>query len=337
MGAVVMSVVAVALTVSAALLRPMPAAAHDIDVTSVARIFIDELGEGRYMLSVVDAQAPTITDPQGVLPARCHPVEDAAVEVSAGFVFQCDGALAAGDVLTLPWTLAGVVALARWADGSDATAYFRGRGATVPIEIADLQGGFASGVGVAGTYFMLGVEHILLGVDHLLFVLGLLLLVRGFHPLVKTITAFTLAHSITLCAAALGFVPIDRAPIEAAIALSIVLLAREVVVADRGLVHLTHRKPWLVAFIFGLLHGLGFAGALGDIGLPDRAIPLALLFFNVGVEAGQLFFVCTLIVFGAVFARPLRAHMPKLQPVLGYALGALATLWFFDRLPAIWG
>ena len=190
---------------------------------------------------------------------------------------------------------------------------------------------------VAETYSVLGIEHILLGIDHLLFVLGLLLLVRGFIPLVKTVTAFTVAHSITLAASVLGYIPLDRAPIEAAIALSIVLLAREIVVADRGLVHLTHRKPWVVAFVFGLLHGLGFAGALGEIGLPASAIPLALLFFNLGVEAGQLAFVVVLLVLHRLLHARLQAALPRMKPALGYSLGALAALWFFERLPAIWG
>lgn len=325
--------------VVAALTLATPAVAHDVDVTSVARIFIDEISPGRYVLSVVDSQVPPIADPRGVLPVRCLPVEeeDAEVQVTSGFVFQCEGGLDADDVLTLPWSLAGVVALARWSDGSSATAYFRGRSGAVLIEVGDLLAGFGSGLSVAGTYLGLGAEHILLGIDHLLFVLGLLLLVHGFVPLVKTITAFTLAHSLTLCASVLGYIPVDRAPIEAAIALSIILLAREVVVADRGLLHLTHRKPWLVAFIFGLLHGLGFAGALGEIGLPESAVPLALLFFNLGVEVGQLVFVVALIVAARALQKTLRPHIPKLQPALGYALGALATLWFFDRLPAIWG
>ena len=316
-----------------------PVVAHDVDVTSVARVFLDELEEGQYLLSVVDRQVPAITDPRRVLPDHCWTVDaaDVGVQVTAGFVFECGGGLAEDDVLTLPWSLAGVVVLARWGDGSTITSYFRGQGGIVPVQVGALRGGLASRLGVAGTYFGLGAEHILLGVDHLLFVLGLLLLVHGFVPLVKTITAFTLAHSLTLCASVLGFVPLDRSPIEAAIALSIILLAREIVVADRGRLHLTHRKPWLVAFTFGLLHGLGFAGALGEIGLPERAIPLALLFFNVGVEAGQLVFVLFLVAVARVLAKSRAEPLPRLQPVLGYALGALATLWFFDRLPAIWG
>jgi len=316
-----------------------PVLAHDVDVTSVARVFLDEIAEGRYLLSVVDAKVPRITDPRAVLPARCTPVaaEDIGIRVLSGFVFECERPLEAGDVLTLPWSLAGVVVLARWADGSAGSGYFRGGRGVVPVALGDLRANGASLFRVAGTYLRLGTEHILLGIDHLLFVLGLMLLVRGFVPLVKTITAFTLAHSVTLAASALGYIPIHRAPIEAAIALSIVLLAREIVVAGRGPAHLTHRKPWLVAFVFGLLHGLGFAGALGDIGLPESAIPSALLFFNLGVEAGQLAFVLVLLLVHRLLLATKRLQLPKLDPFLGYALGALATMWFFDRLPSIWG
>jgi hypothetical protein len=329
----------IALAGAAVLLGPRPAHSHDVDVTSVARVFLDELGDGRYLLSVVDLQVPPITDPRGVLPARCAPlpVEMAEVRVVAGFVFECETPLDGDDVLVLPWDLAGVVVLARWVDGPSASAYFRGAQGTVPVSMAELRAAPGSRLRLAGTYLRLGAEHILLGIDHLLFVLGLLLLVRGLVPLVKTITAFTVAHSITLGASVLGYIPLDRAPIEAAIALSIVLLAREIVVADRGLVHLTHRKPWLVAFVFGLLHGLGFAGALGEIGLPPSAIPTALLFFNLGVEVGQLAFVLVLIALHRLVRSALAELAPRLRPVLGYGIGALATLWFVERLPAIWG
>ena len=323
----------------ALLAMPTVGAAHDVDVTSVARVFLEEVGEGRYLLSVVDAQAPPIIDRRGVLPIRCVPVPEQEVEVSivSGFAFECETPLTEGDELTFPWALAGVVALARWADGTESSAYFRGFQGSVPVLIGQLQAGSQSRWRVAGTYLILGTEHILLGIDHLLFVLGLLLLVRGFIPLVKTVTAFTVAHSFTLGASVLGYIPLDRSAIEATIALSIVLLAREIVAADRGVIHLTHRKPWLVAFVFGLLHGLGFAGALGEIGLPDTAIPLALLFFNLGVEAGQLLFVLLLLAAHSLLKDVIRARLPKMEPILGYALGALATLWFFDRLPGIWG
>ncbi|MEQ1858176.1 MAG: HupE/UreJ family protein, partial [Longimicrobiales bacterium] len=322
----------------AALALPVRVAeAHDVDVTSVARVFLDEIGERRYVLSVVDTQVPPITDPGSVLPADCAAVEDATVRIVSGFVFECASPLDADDTLLLPWALAGVVVVARWRDGSGASVYFRGSQGRVAVPLGDLRAAPGSGTRIAGTYMRLGAEHILLGIDHLLFVLGLLLLVRGVTPLVMTITAFTLAHSLTLGASVFGLIPLDRAPIEAAIALSIVMLAREIVVADRGVVHLTHRMPWLVAFVFGLLHGLGFAGALGDIGLPERAIPLALLFFNLGVEAGQLAFVLLLVALYRLAGGAFGPKLLRARPAMGYALGALATLWFFQRLPPVWG
>lgn len=205
------------------------------------------------------------------------------------------------------------------------------------IRMAELGAASGSRVRLARRYFGLGMEHILLGVDHLLFVLGLLLLVRKVGSLVKTITAFTVAHSITLGAAVLGLVSVDLEPVEAAIALSIVLLAREIVVGRQGTVHLVHHWPWLVAFGFGLLHGLGFAGALGRIGLRSEDIPAALLFFNLGVEAGQLAFVAAVLAAHRMIRRWRHRASPWLEPALGYSLGTLATLWFFERLPTVWG
>lgn len=314
-----------------------PLAAHDVDVTSVARVFLDEIGERRYVLSIVDLQVPPIADPASVLPADCSPIDDPNVRVVSGIEFACDSPLDGDDTLLLPWRLAGVVVVARWADGSGASVYFRGAQGTVGVALGDLRAAPGSGTRVAATYFVLGGEHILLGIDHLLFVLGLLLLVRGLAALVMTVTAFTVAHSITLAASVFGFIPLERGAIEAAIALSIVMLAREIVAAGRGELHLTHRMPWLVAFVFGLLHGLGFAGALGEIGLPERAIPLALLFFNLGVEAGQLSFVLVLVVLHRLIGGALERRLQHVRPAMGYALGALATLWFFERLPAVWG
>ena len=323
-----------------ALCFPTVTAAHDVDVTSIARIFLDQIGDRRYVLSVVDTKVPPTVGREGVLPAGCTPLptEAAGVRLVAGFAFECDRALTFDDVITLPWPLAGVVALVRWSDGTRTSALFRGDGRRVAVRLADLSAGAGSTGRLAGRYFVLGGHHILFGIDHLLFVLGLFLLLRGFWPLVKTITAFTIAHSITLAAAVLGYVPVDRAPVEAGIALSIVLLAREIVTGHRGHVHLVHRQPWLVAFVFGLLHGLGFAGALGEIGLRPSDVPLALLFFNLGVEAGQLTFVLALLalsrVLRFVIVRELR---PRLEPALGYTLGALATAWLFQRLPAVRG
>jgi hydrogenase/urease accessory protein HupE len=179
---------------------------------------------------------------------------------------------------------------------------------------------------------VLGVEHILAGIDHLLFVLSLLLIVRGFKRIVATITAFTIAHSLTLAAATLGLVDIPGPPVEAAIALSIVFVASEVVRGSRGKPGLTAHAPWVVAFGFGLLHGFGFAGALAEVGLPQKAIPLALLTFNVGVEIGQLLFVVAMLAAGSVLSRlPLR--MPQWGArVAPYAIGTVAMFWVAERV-----
>lgn len=189
-------------------------------------------------------------------------------------------------------------------------------------------------VQIAATYLGLGVEHILLGVDHLLFVLALLLIVTGTRRLVATITAFTVAHSITLAAATLGFVRIPIAPVEAVIALSIVFVASEVLRTQRGHACLTAHAPWLVAFVFGLLHGFGFASALGEIGLPQNRIPVALLFFNLGVEAGQLLFVAAVLVvrhwLHGVFADWPR-WATRIPP---YAIGSVAMFWVMQRIAA---
>ena len=183
---------------------------------------------------------------------------------------------------------------------------------------------------LAGTYFVLGVEHILFGIDHLLFVLALLLIVEGVRKLVFTITAFTVAHSLTLVAATLGWVDVPGAPVEAVIALSIVFVAAEIVHGLRGREGLTARSPWVVALVFGLLHGLGFAGALHEVGLPDHAIPLALLLFNVGVEAGQLLFVAGALAVGAVLARVPLGSLTRALPA--YAIGTVAAYWTIERV-----
>ena len=189
------------------------------------------------------------------------------------------------------------------------------------------------GVGaVAWSYFVLGVEHILGGIDHLLFVLALLLIVRGSRRIIATVTAFTVAHSLTLAAATLGWVHVPGPPVEAIIALSIVFVASEVVHARQGRKGLTEQAPWVVAFSFGLLHGFGFAGALAEVGLPQIAIPLALLTFNVGVEVGQLMFVAVVLVLGHIGARFLRGDASWLPVATAYAIGSVAAYWTIERI-----
>ncbi len=187
---------------------------------------------------------------------------------------------------------------------------------------------------VAWSYLVLGIEHILGGVDHLLFVLALLLIVRGGRRIFLTITAFTVAHSLTLVAATLGWVHVPGPPVEAVIALSIVFVAAEAIHGLQGRPGLTARAPWVVAFSFGLLHGFGFAGALAEVGLPQKAIPVALLMFNVGVEVGQLIFVVAVLALRAVLAR-LAFTWPRWMPyVAPYAIGAVAMFWVIERIGA---
>ncbi|MCI0516307.1 MAG: HupE/UreJ family protein [Woeseiaceae bacterium] len=183
---------------------------------------------------------------------------------------------------------------------------------------------------VARTYTGLGVEHIMLGIDHLLFVLALLMIVAGWRVLVATVTSFTVAHSITLAAATLGLVHVPQAPVEAVIALSILFVAMEIVHWRQGNPGLTRQYPWIVAFVFGLLHGFGFAGALSDIGLPEHAIPLALLFFNVGVELGQLLFIAAVLLTWWIFRKIPWPSWAWRVPV--YGIGSMAAYWTIDRV-----
>ena len=196
------------------------------------------------------------------------------------------------------------------------------------------QGAFAR----FGGYFGLGVDHILTGLDHLLFLFALLLLIRRVRPLVAAITSFTVAHSVSLAAATLEWIVAPAPPVEAIVALSIVVLAAELAQPPGQGLRLTERFPWTVAFGFGLLHGLGFADALIDLGLPQDEVPFALFAFNLGVEAGQLTFTCAVLAGGLLLARLFRRSGPQLAPgspglrITAYAIGILATVWMFDRV-----
>lgn len=233
------------------------------------------------------------------------------------------------DFIGLQATITDVLVRVQWLDGGQSTTIIRP--AEAGITIPQPEGTWS----VAHEYGILGIEHILLGIDHLLFVLALLLITKGTMRLIKTITAFTIAHSITLGLAALGFtrVPID--PVEAVIALSIVFVAVEIVHAQRGVPSLAARSPWIIAFAFGLLHGFGFAGALGEIGLPAGHIPTALLFFNLGVELGQLAFVAVVLGFIAVL-RHIRLPQPRWANLIPtYAIGSIAMFWVIQRITVL--
>ena len=241
---------------------------------------------------------------------------------------RCPGGLSDGEIAieNLELTLTDALVRIEFLDRGDRTARLR------PGEPAFVVPAKPGMLGLARDYGLLGVEHILAGVDHLLFVLALLMIVAGARKLLYTITAFTLAHSVTLAAATLGWVHAPQAPIEAAIALSILFLATEIVHGRRGRITLTHRKPWLVAFAFGLLHGFGFAGALAEIGLPETAIPVTLLTFNLGVEVGQILFVGAALAVWALLRRlPLP---PNAWVAPTYAIGAVAAYWTIERVVA---
>ena len=267
------------------------------------------------------------------LPADCKQVneptaflaDNAYTERSA---YRCEQSLFGRPVAIdgLASTLTDVLVRVQRADGSTQVTRL------TPSSPAFLVEAVPGNLSLAVTYVTIGIKHILLGIDHLLFVLALLLVARELRTLVWTITAFTVAHSLTLAAASLGFLNWPQDPVEVVIALSIVFMAGEIA-RDAGI---AWQRAWSVAFVFGLLHGLGFAGALSEIGLPENAVPLALLFFNVGVELGQLAFVV------AVFAviHLLRRWAP-LQPevartAVAYGIGTIASFWTIQRVVGFW-
>lgn len=233
------------------------------------------------------------------------------------------------DFVGLQTTITDVLVRASWLDGRQITEIVRP--ARPWVELADRQSAWQ----VAKTYLVLGIEHILMGIDHLLFVMGLMIIVRSTRSLIKTITAFTVAHSITLGLATLGYASIPADPLNAAIALSILFLGVEVARLWRGRTSFTLRHPWVVAFAFGLLHGFGFASGLTMVGLPSSDIPPALLSFNVGVEIGQLAFVLIILLLHRALAI-LQFNLPRwAHYVPGYVVGSLGAYWTIERTMAL--
>lgn len=304
--------------------------------------FLDvrELQQGVYAFGwtvpQVEGKPMAIT---AVLPENCKPrrppeLNFTGTAFSAFWNSACTGGITGGEVVIegLEKTSTDVLMHYEALDGTTQTLRMTAE-ATGQVIVADP--GFWS---VVKTYFLLGVDHILTGFDHILFVFALVLLVQGNWKLVKTITAFTVAHSITLSAAALGFVSVPVPPVEAVIALSIVFIAVEIAQRDPDAPGLAERKPWLVAFTFGLLHGLGFASALSQTGLPQNEIPAALLTFNIGVEVGQLLFVAVVLILRR-FIRTMVVHGQLSvantnfgMTVLTYAIGGISAYWLIERV-----
>lgn len=317
----------------AVLLHVPGAGAHE---ARPAYLQIDELGSDRYDVLwrtpvLSGMRLPVVLRlPDGARelgePARRElsdsVIERRRVEVSGGLAGKRI------DFVGLQATITDVLVRVQLRDGAHSTALVH---SSRPwVEIAAAHGALA----VAGAYLRHGVEHILFGYDHLLFVFALCLIVRSRRALLLTVTSFTIAHSITLALATLGVVHVPGPPVEATIALSILLLACEIVRLQRGEASLSARWPWVVAFAFGLLHGFGFAGALSDLGLPRGDVPLALFAFNAGVEIGQLAFIAVVMAVATIgrrmaVAAPVERYARRAAPV---AIGILAAFWFFERL-----
>ncbi len=310
--------------------------AHDIGVSKAELI---DSGDGSYTLRVATGQGVANLFDTPRLPPTCNYAGSPRGTMGIGwkrFVFSCDEPLAPDDTLELPWQRDGIMLTARWADGSEARRLFSYDAGIIAVNMAELRVGSGSWQAAAQRYTLLGIEHILEGIDHLLFVLALLFIVRDKWMLIKTVTAFTLAHSITLGLATLGIVEVSPRPVEAIIALSIAFLAMEIIHARNGRYGLAYRAPWVVAFGFGLLHGFGFAGALSEIGLPESEIPIALLFFNIGVEIGQLLFIAVMLltIYQLVKAIPINQYARvRVLPV--YLIGTLGMYWFLERVGSI--
>lgn len=309
-----------------------PLAAHE---SRPAYLDIREFGAGQYdVVWKRPMRGEYVIGFSVAWPAGCTQFNQTDTQVPGAQVTRmrltCDAPGLTGQQISiqrLPETSAEVLVRVEFLDGSAQTDLLRPTSATMMID------GPKGVLAVAVEYARLGFDHILAGFDHLVFVLGLTLIVGGGWTLVKTITAFTLAHSITLALSTLGLVRVSQTPVEAVIALSIVFLARELLLMHRGQPGLTARAPWLVAFVFGLLHGLGFAGALREIGLPPGDIPLALLAFNIGVEVGQLAFVGATLAVLALVRRAGTSALPAWTAQLpAYAIGTLAALWTIERI-----
>jgi hydrogenase/urease accessory protein HupE len=267
-----------------------------------------------------------------VIPSGCTLLTPDRQQLTVGAVvvhgtLTCPGGLAGKTIVIegLEGTITDVLVRFHRADGRLESHLLR------PVSPSVTFGGVTTLTDRALGYLRLGVQHILLGADHLLFVLGLLLIVSDRWMLLKTISAFTVAHSLTLAIATLGYASASLPPLNAAIALSILFLGPEIVRKWRGETSFTIRHPWVVAFAFGLLHGFGFASGLTSMGLPKAEIPLALLLFNVGVELGQLAFVLLILLLERAF-RVLEIHWPRFVVRLpGYTVGTLGAYWFIQR------
>lgn len=311
-----------------------PAAAHEIRPA-----YLDMRETAPEEFSVVwkvPAQGEMRLALQVRLPGPCTAAAEPARAIEAGaylerWTARCAGGLKGSEIGVdgLAATLTDALVRIEYATGDTEVARL------LPEAPSFVVAGTQTKLEVARAYFLLGVDHILSGLDHLLFVLALMLLIHNHWMLVKTLTAFTIAHSITLAGASLGYLSLPQAPVEATIALSIAFVASELIKTRPGEWRLSTRHPWVVAFAFGLLHGFGFAGALEQIGLPRSDVPLSLLVFNLGVEAGQLIFVGAALILFAVASALVRIPPAPARRLTAYMIGTAAMLWLLPRLVSL--
>jgi hydrogenase/urease accessory protein HupE len=317
---------AAALAVGVILASPV-AWGHELDSASLS---LTEIAGGRFIVRwrASSAALQQALENPAAFPRQCR---------LEGSALDCGPAGLVGTIAfpALEGTTTQVMVDIEWRDHKRLLRVLTASAPTLTVYGLPAAGGWAALKPIAVDYTKLGVAHILTGFDHLLFVVALTLLVRSGRALLGTITAFTVAHSLSLAATVFGVVSLPAPPVEAAIALSIVLVCAECLRPPDG-DSFARRAPWVVAFAFGLLHGLGFASALLAIGLPDRHVPAALLFFNVGVEVGQLG-VIAVVVAGRTVGTRLGLRRAWLRPGVIYAMGALAASWSLERIAAVIG
>jgi hypothetical protein len=267
------------------------------------------------------------------LPPSCRPKAEPVRTIEAGAFFErwtatCPDGLNGQEINIdgLKSTVTDVIVRIQYRSGATQVARL------TPESPNLLIAGAQTPLAVARTYFLLGGDHILTSLDHLLFVTALIFLISDRWKLVQTITAFTVAHSMTLAGAALGYLSLPQKPVEASIALSIAFVASELTKMQSGERRLSQDYPWVVAFAFGLLHGFGFAGALKEIGLPQMDVPLALLTFNLGVEAGQLLFVAAILTGFRAASVLFTVPIAPMRLAAAYLIGTTAMVWLVTRV-----
>ncbi|WP_152206898.1 HupE/UreJ family protein [Marinobacter changyiensis] len=313
---------------------PLSASGHALDP---GYLELSGLGDERWRVTwrVPDVNGRPMPI-QVILPAACEatsppePSFDGRAWV-AGWIATCRGGLAGGEIRIAGLEKMRTDTLVRYELDPGKTQVHRLTSDSIAFQVPDEAGVWD----IVASYVVLGITHILEGVDHLLFVFALLLLIKDWRRLFWTITAFTAAHSMTLASASLGWISLPSPPVEAVIALSIVFLAYELARPPEQRDAVTERFPWLVSFAFGLIHGLGFAGALAEIGLPDGDIPLSLFAFNVGVEMGQILFIVVVLALGALLRRlfvEVDRHSRVLTQIASYPIGGVAAFRVIERM-----